>query len=300
MDKILNIDTVSAYDDYWGVAHRHPLVNVLEGSRAPHPIPNCRKSIGTYIIFLKDVKCADYITYGRKEYDFQENTLVFLSPGQVFGHPADGSTYQAKGWCLYFSPELLRGTSLGRHIKDYTFFSYDTDEALHISLQERNTIIDCMKKIDEEIDSGHDSHSNTIIASAIELLLNYCSRFYDRQFATRQTANRDIISHFETLLDGYFTSDNPKRIGTPSVAWFADQLHLSPNYFGDLIKKETGKTAIFHIQRKTMDTAKDLLVQTDKTVSEIAYSLGYQYPQYLSRAFKKLVGCTPNEYRTAR
>ena len=300
MDKILNIDTVSAYDDYWGVAHRHPLVNVLEGSRAPHPIPNCSKSIGTYIIFLKDVKCADYITYGRKEYDFQENTLVFLSPGQVFGHPADGSTYQAKGWCLYFSPELLRGTSLGRHIKDYTFFSYDTDEALHISLQERNTIIDCMKKIDEEIDSGHDSHSNTIIASAIELLLNYCSRFYDRQFATRQTANRDIISHFETLLDGYFTSDNPKRIGTPSVAWFADQLHLSPNYFGDLIKKETGKTAIFHIQRKTMDTAKDLLVQTDKTVSEIAYSLGYQYPQYLSRAFKKLVGCTPNEYRTAR
>ena len=300
MDKIINIDTVGAYDDYWGLAHRHPFVNVLDGSRVTHPIPNCRKSIGTYVIFLKDVKCADYITYGRKEYDFQENTLVFMSPGQVFGYPADGSTYQAKGWCLYFSPELLRGTSLGKHIKDYTFFSYDTDEALHISLQERNTIIDCMKKIDEEIDNGNDRHSNIIIASAIELLLNYCLRFYDRQFATRQTANKDIISHFETLLDSYFTSDKPKRIGTPSVAWFADQLHLSPNYFGDLIKKETGKTAIYHIQRKTMDTAKDLLVQTDKTVSEIAYCLGYQYPQYLSRAFKKFVGCTPNEYRTAR
>lgn len=300
MDKIMNIDTVSDYDNYWGLPHRHPLVNVLEGSRITRPIPNCRKSIGTYIIFLKDVKCADYITYGRKEYDFQENTLVFLSPGQVFGYPADGSSYQAKGWCLYFSPELLRGTSLGKHIKDYTFFSYDTDEALHISLQERNTIIECFKRIDEEIDNGHDHHSNTIIASAIELLLNYCSRFYDRQFSTRQKANKDIITHFETLLDGYFASDNPKRIGTPSVAWFADQLHLSPNYFGDLIKKETGRTAIYHIQRKTMDTAKDLLMQTDKTVSEIAYSLGYQYPQYLSRAFKKLVGCSPNEYRMAR
>ena len=300
MDKILNIDTVSEYDDYWGVPHRHPLVNVLEGSQVTRPIPNCRKSIDTYIIFLKDVKCADYITYGRKEYDFQENTLVFLSPGQVFGYPADGSTYQAKGWCLYFSPELLRGTSLGQHIKDYTFFSYDTNEALHISLQERKTIIDCMKKIDEEISYGHDHHSNTIIASAIELLLNYCLRFYDRQFATRQKANKDIITRFETLLDGYFLSDNPQRIGTPSVAWFADQLHLSPNYFGDLIKKETGRTAIYHIQRKTMDTAKELLAGTDKTISEIAYALGYQYPQYLSRAFKRLVGCTPNEYRMAR
>lgn len=297
MDKIVNIDTVHDYDEYWGVPHRHPLVNVLEGSEIDHPIPNCRKQFGVYVIFLKDVKCADYLKYGRHEYDFQENTLVFVSPGQVLGYPADGSTYKAKGWCLYFSPELIRGTQLGRHIKDYTFFSYDVSEALHLSLQERDTIIDCLRKIDDEIKQGTDSHSNTIISSAIELLLNYCTRFYDRQFATRKKANKDILAQFEQMVEDYFLSDKPKRIGTPTVAWCAEQLHLSPNYFGDLIKKETGKSAIEHIQRKMMDKGKDYLMQTRMSVSEIAYALGYQYPQYFSRAFKKVVGCTPLEYR---
>lgn len=297
MDKIVNIDTVRDYDEYWGRVHRHPLVNVLEGSEIDHPIPNCRKQFGLYVIFLKDVKCADYLKYGRHEYDFQENTLVFVSPGQVLGYPADGSTYQAKGWCLYFSPELLHGTQLGRHIKDYTFFSYDVSEALHLSLQERDTIIDCMRKIDEEIKNGTDRHSNTIISSAIELLLNYCTRFYDRQFATRTKVNKDILARFEQMVDDYFLSDKPRRIGTPTVAWCADQLHLSPNYFGDLIKKETGKSAMEHIQRKMMDKGKDYLMQTRMSISEIAYALGYQYPQYFSRAFKKAVGCTPLEYR---
>lgn len=298
MDKILNIATVSDYNAYWGIEDRHPLVNVLEGSQISHPIRNCRKNFGLYVIFLKDVRCADYLKYGREEYDYQENTLVFVSPGQVFGYPEDGSTYQAKGWCLYFSPDLLRGTQLGRHIKDYTFFSYNVHEALHLSLQERETIIDCMKKIDEEIKSGADKHSNTIIASAIELLLNYCDRFYDRQFITRKKANKDILARFEELLDEYFTSGKPQRYGTPTVAYCADQLHLSPNYFGDLIKKETGKSAQEYVQGKIMDTAKDLLVLNQKSISEIAYALGYQYPQYFSRAFKKAEGCTPNEFRS--
>lgn len=297
MDKIVNIETVSDYDAYWGLPSRHPLVNVLEGSQVTQPIPNCRKNIGLYVIFLKDVRCADYLKYGRCEYDYQENTLVFVSPGQVFGYPADGSTYQAKGWCLYFSPELLRGTQLGRHIKDYTFFSYDVSEALHLSLQERETIIDCLRKIDDEIRNGTDRHSNIIIASAIELFLNYCNRFYDRQFVTRKRANKDILTRFEALLDGYFVSDNPKRLGTPTVAWCADQLHLSSNYFGDLIKKETGRSAQEYIQQRTMNVAKELLTQTGKSISEISYCLGYQYPQYFSRAFKKAMGMTPNEYR---
>ena len=297
MDKIVNIPTVSDYDEHWGLESRHPLVNVLEGSQITRPIPNCRKNFGIYVIFLKDVRCADYLKYGRGEYDYQENTLVFVAPGQVFGYPADGSTYQAKGWCLYFSPDLLRNTPLGSHIKDYTFFSYNVSEALHLSLQERDTIIDCLKKIDDEIKNGTDRHSNAIIASAIELLLNYCTRFYDRQFITRKRANKDILKRFEELLDDYFISDKPKSLGTPTVAWCADQLHLSPNYFGDLIKKETGKSAQEYVQQKIMDTAKDLLLASSKSVGEIAYALGYQYPQYFSRAFKKAVGCTPNEYR---
>ena len=297
MDKIVNIRTVAEYNEYWGLENRHPLVNVLEGSQITRPIPNCRKNFDLYVIFLKDVMCADYLKYGRKEYDYQENTLVFVSPGQVLGYPADGSTYQAKGWCLYFSPELLRGTQLGRHVKDYSFFSYDVSEALHLSLQERETIIDCLKKIDDEINNGTDKHSNTIIASAIELFLNYCNRFYDRQFITRKKANKDILSRFEELLDEYFASNKPQSYGTPSVAYFAEQLHLSANYFGDLIKKETGKSAQEYVQQKIMGTAKDMLANPEKSVSEIAYALGYQYPQYFSRAFKKVVGCTPNEYR---
>lgn len=297
MDKIVNIRTVAEYNEYWGLENRHPLVNVLEGSQIMRPIPNCRKNFDLYVIFLKDVMCADYLKYGRKEYDYQENTLVFVSPGQVLGYPADGSTYQAKGWCLYFSPELLRGTQLGRHMKDYSFFSYDVSEALHLSLQERETIIDCLKKIDDEINNGTDKHSNTIIASAIELFLNYCNRFYDRQFITRKKANKDILSRFEELLDEYFASNKPQSYGTPSVAYFAEQLHLSANYFGDLIKKETGKSAQEYVQQKIMGTAKDMLANPEKSVSEIAYALGYQYPQYFSRAFKKVVGCTPNEYR---
>ena len=297
MDTILHIKSVGDYNRHWGLADRHPLVNVMEGTQIDHPIPNCLKNFGLYVIFLKDVMCADYLKYGRNEYDYQENTLVFVSPGQVFGHPADGSTYQAKGWCLYFSPELLRGTQLGRHIKDYTFFSYDVHEALHLSLKERETIIDCLKKINEEIDNRADRHSKTIIASAIELFLNYCARFYDRQFITRKKANKDILTRFEALVGEYLASGTALSHGTPSVAYCAEQLHLSANYFGDLVKKETGKSAQEYIQQKIMDAAKDMLAGSVKNVSEIAYALGYQYPQYFSRAFKKMVGCTPNEYR---
>lgn len=298
MENFVKVDTVEEYNDYWGIETRHPLVNVLNASTVKHPIPHARKNFGIYVIFLKDIRCADHLKYGRKEYDYQENTLVFVSPGQVLGNPADGSTYQAKGWCLYFSPELLRGTSLGRHMKEYTFFSYDVSEALHLSLQERETIIDCMKKIDDEINNGSDKHSNIIIASAIELLLNYCARFYDRQFITRKKANKDILVRFEELLDGYFSSDKPELLGTPTVAFCAGSLHLSPNYFGDLIKKETGKSALEYIQQKMMNVAKNMLAEPEKSISEIAYALGYQYPQYFSRAFKKIEGCTPNEYRT--
>ncbi len=297
MDKIINIPAVKDYDKHWGVPTRHPYINVLECSHVTKPIPNCRKNMGMYVIFLKDVRCADYLTYGRQEYDYQENTLVFIAPGQVFGHPADGSTYQAKGWALYFSPELLRGTSLGRHMKDYTFFSYAANEALHLSERERNTIIDCFRKIDDEINYGGDKHSDTIIASAIELFLNYCLRFYDRQFITRKKVNKDLLIRFEELLDGYFVSGKAQEHGTPSVAWCASRLCLSPNYFGDLIKKETGRTALDYIQQKTMELAKDLLIHPEKSIGEIAYYLGYQYPQYFSRAFKRTVGCSPNEYR---
>ena len=183
-------------------------------------------------------------------------------------------------------------------MQDYTFFSYAVNEALHLSKQERQTVIDCMMKIDDEIKGTTDRHSNLIVVSAIELLLNYCIRFYDRQFITRKKENKDTLSSFEALLNDYFTSDKPSKFGTPTVAYCADQLHLSANYFGDLIKKETGSSAQEYILAKTMDTAKEWLADPDKSISDVAYALGYQYPQYFSKAFKRIVGCSPNEYRT--
>lgn len=299
MDSIVKVGSVADFDGIWGVDSRHPLVNVIEGERIATPVGHCRKHFDLYVIYIKDARCADKITYGRGEYDFQENTLVFVGPGQVLGYPADGSTFEARGWCLYFSPELLRGTALAGRMRDYSFFSYAINEALHISQQERQTLADCLRKIDEEINNGNDRHSNVIIASAIELFLNYCSRFYDRQFVTRKKVNKDIITAFEELVDDYYATEKPEKLGTLTVNWCADRLKLSPNYFGDLIRKETGKSPKEYIQTKRIAVAKEMLWQSRLSISEIGYKLGYQYPQYFTRAFKNATGMTPNEYRAS-
>ena len=299
MDRIVNVKTVADFDRIWGVETRHPLVNVVECDKIGKPVAHCRKHFDMYVIYIKDVICADYVTYGRGVYDFQENTLVFVGPGQILGYPEDGSTFQPKGWCLYFSPELLRGTSLAGRMREYSFFSYATNEALHISQQERQTIIDCLRKIDDEIAGGNDRHSNLIIASAVELFLNYCRRFYDRQFITRKKINKDIITAFEELVDDYYVSGKSQEIGILSVNWCAEQLHLSPNYFGDLIRKETGKSPKEYIQTKSINIAKEMLWQSKMSISEIGYALGYQYPQYFTRAVKTATGLTPNEYRNS-
>lgn len=296
MENIMKLDTIKDYNDYLGIETIHPLVSVIDASKVP-PLHHSRKNIGFYVIYLKDAKCGDLLKYGRKNYDYQEETLVFAAPGQIIGNDDNGEVFKPQGWWLTFHPNLLHGTPLGKHIKDYNFFSYAVNEALHISKQERQTYIDCLIKIDEEIKNGSDRHTNLIITSAIELLLSYCTRFYERQFITRKKENKDILGRFEELLNEYFFSDKPQKLGTPSVKYCADILCLSPNYFGDLIKKETGQSAQEYIQLKIVDMAKELLSGSTKAVNEIAYELGYQYPQYFSRAFKSMVGCTPNEYR---
>ena len=186
---------------------------------------------------------------------------------------------------------------MGRNIKKYSFFSYESREALHISEREKEITIDCFNRIEAELQHAVDKHSRTLIVSYIELLLNYCTRFYDRQFITRENENKDILERFEYLLNDYFKSDKPERYGLPSVRYFADELHLSPNYFGDLIKKETGISAMEFIQSERIDIAKERISDPRKTVSEVAYELGFQYPQHFSRMFKKKVGKSPNEYR---
>ena len=196
-----------------------------------------------------------------------------------------------------FHPDLLRGTSLGRRMTDYSFFSYSSNEALHMSDREQQIIINCFREIREELQHAIDKHSKQIITANIEVLLNHCVRFYDRQFITREIANKDLLTRFEELLRSYFASDKAKQFSLPSVAWCADQLHLSANYFGDLIKKETGKSAQEYIQLTIIEKAKEMLIEGGKSVSEIAYELGFKYPHHLSRLFKKVVGIAPNEYR---
>ena len=296
MEEIARLDHVYQYNELMGIETLHPLVSVIDMSKCPR-MRHSRRLYGFYCIFLKDVKCGD-LRYGRNYYDYQEGTLVFTAPGQVVGVEDNGEVFQPKGWALLFHPDLIRGTSLGRNIGRYTFFSYESYEALHLSEQERHVVIDCLQNIAGELQHAIDKHSRTLIVSNIELLLNYCIRFYDRQFTTRKKENKGMLGSFEALLNDYFVSDKPAERGTLTVAYCADQLNLSANYFGDLIKKETGVSAQEYILTKIMDRAKELLTDPAKSVGDVAYALGYQYPQYFSKAFKRVVGCSPNEYRT--
>lgn len=295
--SITNIPSVCEYNHLLGIETLHPLVSVIDLSQAK-PMRHSLHTFGFYAIFLKDVKCGD-LRYGRQYYNYQEGTLVCMAPGQVAGVEDNGEVFQPKGQALVFHPDLIRGTSLGRNLKEYTFFSYESNEALHLSEQERTLVLECLGNIKAELHHSVDRHSRMLITSNIELLLNYCIRFYDRQFITRKTVNRDKLMEFERLIYDYYDSDLPQRKGLLTVAYCADRLHLSPNYFGDLMKKETGRTPQEHIQQKIMEMAKEKILIPGKTISEVSYELGFQYPQHFTRMFKRSVGVTPNEYRKA-
>lgn len=295
MEEIVKLESVTAYNKMRGVETLHPLVTVIDLSKA-NPIAARTFNFGMYAIFLKELNCGE-LKYGRNHYDYQEGTLVFIAPGQVLGVQPNVKTFEPKGWALLFHPDLIKGTHLGKHIQDYSFFTYDVNEALHLSEKESQIVLDCFAKIEYELRQSIDKHSKTLIASNIELFLNYCTRFYDRQFFTRDSPNKGILEKFENLLNRYFASDNPQNIGLPSVAYFAEALHLSSNYFGDLIKKETGKTANEYIQEKVIEVAKERIFNIEKSISEVAYDLGFKYPQHFTRVFKQRVGISPNEYR---
>ena len=235
--------------------------------------------------------------YGRQSYDYQDGTIVSFAPGQIVETKMIKDV-QPNAHGILFHPDLIRGTALGQEIKNYSFFSYETREALHLSEEERETVMDCLHKIEIELKHNIDKHSRRLICANIGLLLDYCMRFYERQFTTREEVNKDIIVRFERLLDEYFDNETPLREGLPTVKYFADKVFLSANYFGDMIRKQTGQTASEYIQHKLIERAKEALLATDKTTSEIAYGLGFQYPQHLSRMFKRVTGCTPNEFRS--
>ena len=295
MKEVIKLDTVDQYNQFFGLETLHPLVSVVDLSEATKFPTHFTMNYGIYALFLKKVKCGD-IRYGRQIYDYQEGTVTSFAPGQVVETEIQqGVKPSAHG--LLFHPDLIKGTSLGQDIKQYSFFSYASAEALHLSEEEKGIFMDCLEKIEMELQHPIDKHSKRLISRNIELLLDYCMRFYERQFITRSESNKSVLVKFEALLDDYFQSDKPQTDGMPSVKYFAYKVFLSPNYFGDLIKKETGKSAQEYIQTRMIDLAKEMIAGTEKTVSQIAYELGFQYSQHFNRIFKKNVGYTPGEYR---
>ncbi len=236
--------------------------------------------------------------YGRKAIDFQDGNLICIAPNQTIEIDNEIEPKENMlGWGLFFHPDLIRATSLNDKFKNYSFFNYEVSEALHLSDKEKNILLECVQKIQSELQENIDVHSQYIIVSTIELLLNYCSRFYGRQMITRSQTNKSIIAQIENILTKYFAETKVKQQGLPTVKFLADNVHLSPSYLSDLLKKETGKNAQEHIHFYLIEEAKNLLLNSEKNVNEIAYNLGFEYPQYFNKLFKKKTGKTPMEYR---
>ena len=295
MDQIERIDTVKDYNTWLGVETLHPLVSVINFDEIS-AVQHCRRYMGVYAVFLKNIKCSD-ITYGCQPYDYDNGTLIFVAPGQVYGIDNNAIMTKPSGYGLIFNMDLLVGTHLGDSISDYSFFSYQVREALHLSKKERNAIMDCLRKITVEINQNIDKHSKTLIVSNIELLLNYCVRFYDRQFITRTHVNSDIVVGFKALLDDYFKTEKTQLLGLPTVAYCAEKLNLSTTYFGDLIKMETGSTALDLLQSTIIEEAKLRIFEGNKSIREIAHQLGFKYQQHFTHFFKQKTGVTPNDFR---
>lgn len=300
MSEIIDLVTVNDYCAGFGLSALHPLVSIIDLSEGKWPVQKRTKAVRYhfYGIFLKQGQNC-ILRYGRQNYDYQDGTLVFVGPGQVVDITNIPSDFKPSGYALLFHPDLLLRTNLERNIDLHTFFSYDLHEALHVSQRERRIVLDCFDKIKHELSQGLDRHSKELIVSNIEIFLKYCMRFYERQFITRDTVNLGVIRKFELSLRTYLSTGIAKELGIPSVTHFAKEQHLSPNYFGDLIKKETGKSAHEFIQAKIIGVAKEKIVDPDKSLSEIAYELGFKYPQHFSRLFKQKVGVSPMEYRSA-
>ncbi len=299
MSEIIHLQSIADLHKLFNLGNsQHPLVTVLDFSKVKENlVKNTKITMDFYSIMFKNY-CKNDFKYGRKSIDFQDGNLICIAPNQIIEIDNEIEDREDKmGWGLFFHPDLIRSTSLNDHLKNYRFFDYDISEALHLSDKEKNVLFECIQKIQIELQENIDVYSQYIIVSTIELLLNYCSRFYGRQMITRSQTNKTIIAQIEIILAGYFSNAKIKDRGLPSVKFLSDNVHLSPSYLSDLLRKETGKNAQEHIHFYLIDEAKNLLLNSEKNVSEIAYDLGFEYPQYFNKLFKKKTGKTPMEYR---
>lgn len=301
MSVFIHLQTISDVFSFFQLDQviHHPLIAVVDFSKVNEQISEETKlSADFYALIFKNYN-RNNIRYGRKLVDFQDGSLICMAPNQVIDMDNDIEASPAMmGWGLFFHPDLIRATSLHDKIKDYTFFSYEMSEALHLSEKEKQILYDTVMKIETELQENIDAHSQVIIASNIELLLNYCSRFYGRQFITRKNSNNSVVIDIEKLLRAYFKNSQLTEKGLPSVKYLAEQVHLSPGYLSDLLKKETGKNTQDHIHFYLIEEAKNMLLNTQRSVGEIAYELGFEYPQYFNKLFKQKTGKTPVTFRS--
>lgn len=293
MSKIMKIKNVSDYSRYLGHTDRHPLVSVINYAEVS-PIRHSLNSYSVYGIFFHDQQDID-LTYGCGKYDYKSGTVICVAPGQIGGKEDNGERVMLTGWALLFHPDLLRGTPISKNIKQYTFFDYRVHEALHMTEEEHDIFVSLMQQIRNELQKPHDELQNAILIAYIELVLNFCQRFYNRQFTTRKLENSDILMKFNNLLNDYYEKNTQLTLGLPTVQYCADKLCMSSNYFGDVIKKTTGDTASNYIRQHVIQRVKNELA-TGASIVQVADDLGFKYPQHLSRMFKQQTGITPSEY----
>ena len=298
MSKILKVSKPSDYSSWVGHKNTHELISVINYSELP-PVRYSLNNYRVYGLFLQGDEENMSLVYGTGKYDYSAGTLICVAPGQLGGKEDNGEFVNLTGWALLFHPDILQGTGLEKEIKDFSFFDYRINEALHMSEEERQIVVGIFKQIETELKFPSDKIQNRIIVGFINLLLRYAQRFYDRQFNTRTILNNDILTRFENLLKEYFENDRQLTIGVPSVQYCSEQLFMSPSYLSDVIKKTTGETANHYIKQYIIQLAKNRLV-SGMNSSEVAYSLGFEYPQHFSRMFKKITGETPSEYSARR
>ena len=292
--------SLSAYFDYMHLpSPEHPMLSVMKATddgflpcprKSSPPISN-----DCYSISLKKV-VKGHLNYGRTEYDFTNGALIFIAPRQVLQWDSS-VVFEQKGFSINFHEDFLKGTELAHQIKKYGFFSYSINEALHLSPKEEKQIESIVDNIEIEYHNNQDVFSKDIIISQLSTLLKYANRFYERQFLNRKEISNDLLEQFNQQLLAYFDAGQMEEKGIPSIEQIADQLSVSQRYLSDTLKKETGKTSTDHLQLFLINEAKNILLNPNKSISEVAYELGFEYPPYFSRLFKKKEGISPTQYR---
>jgi AraC-like DNA-binding protein len=299
MKDIYRIKSTSEVHQMFGLDKpKHPLITIIrKWPQIDFDFGNLKLTSELYLLSMKGKMKGSTFQYGKNSYDFDDGTLVFLAPNQVASFADPIEELDDSGWTILFHPDLIRKSELGKTIKNYSFFNYETNEALHLSDKEKQSLLELVKKINTELNQNIDKHSQDIIIQNLESILKYSTRYYDRQFYTRTNLNKDFVCKFEQYLQSYFSSSSLAEKGIPSINQCGEAMNMSGSYLSDLLKTETGRSAKDHIHSYLIDKAKTTLLNSNSSVSEIAFSLGFEYPQHFSKLFKGKVGFSPSQYR---